>query len=94
MLQLVCRGRHLVEHRPHERGVARVVLDDEHPQPRVLRAVSGVPRGRVDHAAEPRTSGMLTVNVLPSPGTESTVIAPPRRSAMRRQIARPMPVPS
>src|ERR1700733_13373187 len=41
-----------------------------------------------------RLVGMVTVKVEPVPGVLCAVIVPPWCSAIRRQIARPMPVPS
>src|SRR5690606_21936890 len=41
-----------------------------------------------------RTAGSVTTKRAPSPGRPSARITPPWRSTMRRQIARPTPVPS
>ena len=41
-----------------------------------------------------RSIGSSTVNVDPWPGLESGIISPPWSSTIRRQIERPMPVPS
>src|SRR6185436_20294902 len=39
-------------------------------------------------------TGSVTINVLPIPGVLRAVIVPPCRSAILRQIASPIPVPS
>ena len=40
-----------------------------------------------------RLTGIVTENVLPRPGAESTVRQPPSSSASRREIGSPSPVP-
>ena len=45
-------------------------------------------------SCSPGASGSVNLNVAPPPGVGSTQIRPPWRSTIRRQVARPIPVPS
>src|SRR5438094_181036 len=71
---------------------APLVLDAAVRRPRQgLRVLPAPPGGH--EAGGDSAPGSHTVNVLPAPGVESTVMWPPCSSATSRAMARPRPLP-
>ena len=76
----------LLERVRNQQAVVGVVIRNEHRR-----------RASCGHAPAPtagRCSGRVTTNVAPCPGWLVTLMVPPWRSAIRRLMASPIPVPS
>ena len=78
-------------------AVVRDLLDARRRQHDRLEALgdrrSAAPRSSLPEAGPTYLTGRYSVNVLPTPGIDESLISPPSRLASSRLIARPRPVP-